>query len=420
MSRAPSAALPVPPALKEALPCATRSRSPRLSRPGPWYSLVAGAPDSSAAPGGSPTPTGSGPAASSIKVGMAYDIGGRGDKSFNDSAAAGLDKAKAELRRRDQGVRRGRRRDRPAARSAADPPRAGRVQPGHRGRFRATPVRSRPSRRSTPTPTSRSSTTSSNLQPNVANLVFAANQGSYLVGVVAAQAATSGKIGFIGGVNVPLIQAFQAGFDAGVKARQPGRQGHGQVPDPAAGLHRLQRPGQGQDGSARASTTTAPTSSIAAAGGSGNGVFKAAKAAEQARDRRRLRPVPVGHRRREGLILTSALKRVDAAVYDFIKSAVDGSTLTGVQTFRPEQRRGRLLQVQPRSPAVRGQDRRGDRGDHRRHHHRARRGELTPTVTDLRTRCTCAPTRPGRDSVRAELVPTGRRPFAARSGGTPS
>ena len=53
-----------------------------------------------------PEPSGSSSApASDVKVGLAYDIGGRGDQSFNDSAAAGLDKAEGRVRRRDQGGR---------------------------------------------------------------------------------------------------------------------------------------------------------------------------------------------------------------------------------------------------------------------------------------------------------------------------
>ena len=139
----------------------------------------------SAAPGGSPTPTGSGPAASSIKVGMAYDIGGRGDKSFNDSAAAGLDKAKAEF-----GVE-----PRSSPRSPARPTQreerlrlladggynpviavgfvyAGALEEGRRGVPRH---QLRDHRR-------RASTDG----PNVANLIFAEEQGSYLVGAAAA------------------------------------------------------------------------------------------------------------------------------------------------------------------------------------------------------------------------------------------
>ena len=110
---------------------------------------------------------------------------------------------------------------------------------------------------------------------------------------------------------------------------QPGHQDRGQVPDPAAGLHRLRRPGQGQDGRRRACTTTAPTSSTPPPAAPARGVFEAAKAGGQARPSASTptstrRPT----RRCSDVILTSMLKRVDVAVYDFIKSVADG-TFTG-------------------------------------------------------------------------------------------
>ena len=173
---------------------------------------------------------------------------------------------------------------------------------------------------------------SSNLQPNVANLVFAANQGSYIVGVIAAQAATSGKIGFIGGVNVPLIQAFQAGFDAGVVATAPTAKLTDKYLTQPPDFTGFTSPDKGQT-AAQGLYDDGSEIIFAAAGSSGNGVFKAAKAAGKLAigvdsDQYLSATADV-----KDIILTSALKRIDTAVYDFIKSAVDGSTLTGVQTF---------------------------------------------------------------------------------------
>ena len=73
---------------------------------------------------------------SDIKVGLAYDIGGRGDQSFNDAAAAGLDKAKTELGVETAGGRGHRRRDRAAKEERLRAARRRRLQPGHRGRLR--------------------------------------------------------------------------------------------------------------------------------------------------------------------------------------------------------------------------------------------------------------------------------------------
>ncbi len=75
--------------------------------------------------------------------------------------------------------------------------------------------------------------------PNVDQITFAENEGSFLVGVAAALKSKTGHIGFIGGVNVPLIKKFEAGYDAGAKAVNPKHQDRLQVPHPAAGLQRL-------------------------------------------------------------------------------------------------------------------------------------------------------------------------------------
>jgi basic membrane protein A len=57
--------------------------------------------------------------------------------------------------------------------------------------------------------------------PNVMSIMFKEHEGSFLVGVVAAKTSTTGKIGFVGGIDMPLIQKFEAGFIAGVKSVNP-------------------------------------------------------------------------------------------------------------------------------------------------------------------------------------------------------
>ena len=76
-------------------------------------------------------------------------------------------------------------------------------------------------------------------RPNVASLVFAEEQGSFLVGAAAALKTESGNIGFVGGVEMPLIQKFEAGYKAGAKAVNPDIKVDVDVPDPVAGLLRL-------------------------------------------------------------------------------------------------------------------------------------------------------------------------------------
>ena len=123
-----------------------------------------------------------------VKVGMAYDIGGRGDKSFNDAAAAGLDKAAKRARRHDQGAVRGRRaRPTPRRPQRLELLAAGGYNPiiavgfayAARGQGRRAEVPEHQLRDRRRLDASR--------PPNVANLVFAEKQGSFLVGVLAAQ-----------------------------------------------------------------------------------------------------------------------------------------------------------------------------------------------------------------------------------------
>ena len=58
-------------------------------------------------------------------------------------------------------------------------------------------------------------------QPNVRSVVFTEHEGSYLVGVAAAKASKSGTVGFIGGMDIPLIRKFACGYVQGVKATNP-------------------------------------------------------------------------------------------------------------------------------------------------------------------------------------------------------
>ena len=189
--------------------------------------------------------------ASDLKVGLAYDIGGRGDQSFNDSAAAGLDKAADEF-----GVET---KEAEASDGEADTAKEERLraarqrglQPDHRGRLRLLAARWPRSPRSSRTPSSRSSTTAPRSATTSPTSLFAEEQGSFLVGAAAALKSKAGNIGFVGGVDVPLIKKFEAGYTAGAKAVNPDIKVAGQVPRPAAGLLRLRRPGQGQDGRGR-------------------------------------------------------------------------------------------------------------------------------------------------------------------------
>ncbi|MFN8074490.1 MAG: BMP family ABC transporter substrate-binding protein [Kineosporiaceae bacterium] len=277
---------------------------------------------------------GSGGTTSDVKVGLAYDIGGRGDQSFNDSAAAGLDKAKSEFgieikeleASQNETDAQKEERLRLLASGGYDPVLAigfayatalGKVAPEFPDTTFAI--------------VDDSSLSAKN--KNVTSLVFAEEQGSYLVGVIAAQASKSGKVGFVGGVNVPLIQKFEAGFTAGVKAAKPQTTVQVKYLSEPPDFSGFGNPAAGK-AAAQGMLDAGADVVYAAAGGSGAGVFEAVaakpgsfaigvdsdqyKTADDA-----LKPI----------ILTSMLKKVDVAVYDAIKASVNGSPLTGVQVF---------------------------------------------------------------------------------------
>jgi basic membrane protein A len=285
-----------------------------------------------AACGSSSTATpGAGASKSTIKVGMAYDIGGRGDKSFNDSAAAGLDKAVTDF-----GITKN---ELSAVPDETEGQREARLTLLATGGYNpviaigfnyADAVKAVSAK--FPQTNFAIIDDSSNLQPNVANLVFAANQGSYLAGVLAASASKTGTVGFIGGVNVKLLQSFQVGFDAGAKATKPGIKVLDQYLTQPPDFKGFNAPDKGQT-VAKGMYDQGADIIFAAAGGSGLGVFKAAKAGGKLAIGVDSDQYLSASADLQPVILSSALKRVDNAVYAFIKSCVDGTPLTGVKKF---------------------------------------------------------------------------------------
>ena len=201
--------------------------------------------NSSSGGGGGGSSSASSAAKKSVKVGLAYDVGGRGDKSFNDLAAAGLEKAKADLNIQTKELS--------AVQGETDQQKADRLTllatSGYNpiiavGFAYATAL----GKVAPKFPNVHFAIVDDNsiTKPNVEGLVFTENQSSFLVGVAAALATKTKNVGFIGGVNVPLIQKFQAGYVAGVHAVNPSIKVQVAVHLAAAGLHRIQRPGQGQ------------------------------------------------------------------------------------------------------------------------------------------------------------------------------
>ena len=268
---------------------------------------------------------------SDIKVGMAYDIGGRGDKSFNDSAAAGLDQAVKELCVTSKELS--------AVPNETDAQKAARLTLLAQGGFNpivAVGFAYAPALKLVapkfPKVNFSIVDDSSYTAANVANLTFAANQASYIVGVIAAQATKTKSVGYIGGVNVPLLVSFQKGFDAGVTATDSAVKITDKYLTQPPDFSGFNAPDKGKATAAGMYDAGADVV-YAAAGGSGGGVFVAAKAASTwaigvDSDQYLSADAAV-----QSVILTSALKNVNVAVYDVINASVKGSPLTGVQVY---------------------------------------------------------------------------------------
>lgn len=155
---------------------------------------------------------------------------------------------------------------------------------------------------------------------NVANITFREEQGSFLVGVVAAKHTKSNKIGFVGGVDSPLIKKFENGFKAGVKAVNPEAEVFVQYAE------NFNAP---EKGATIASAMYDKGADIIyhAAGGTGNGVFTEAK--NRKKSGKEVWVIGVDRDQHEegmpeNVTLTSMVKRVDVAVYDVTKRAMEG------------------------------------------------------------------------------------------------
>jgi basic membrane protein A and related proteins len=292
--------------------------------------------------GGGTTPVGgSTPAASTVKVGMAYDIGGRGDKSFNDLAATGLDKAKTDF-----GIQTKELEASPGESEQAKESRLKLLADGGYnpivavGFAYATAV----SKVVPNFPETHfaiiddagncSSTADGGLgvQPNVTCLLFSENESSFLVGVAAGLATKTNNVGFIGGVNVPLIQKFEAGYDAGVKAVNPQAKIQSKYLTQPPDFTGFNDPAKGKTAALGMYNNGADVV-YHAAGGSGAGLFQAAAQVKHwaiGVDSDQYKSAPADERQ---WILTSALKGVDTATYTFIKNDVNGAFKAGATRF---------------------------------------------------------------------------------------
>ncbi|HEV7978983.1 BMP family ABC transporter substrate-binding protein [Amycolatopsis sp.] len=297
--------------------------------------LLLSACGSSSDTGSTPAPSGTGAATSSIKVGLAYDIGGRGDQSFNDSAARGLDKAKAESGFEVKELE--------AAQGETDAQKEDRLRQLAEGGYNpvigvgfayakaiGTVAKDNPDVKFAIIDDFTAGTDDG---PNIANLTFAENEGSFLVGVAAALKSKTGNVGFIGGVNTPLIQKFEVGYIAGVKAVKADATVQSKYLTQPPDFSGFNDPAKGET-AANGMFDAGADVVYAAAGGSGSGAFKAAKAKGKLgigvdSDQYNLPAMAEV----KDVIITSMVKEVDLAVYDFVNSVKDGKFAAGNKIY---------------------------------------------------------------------------------------
>ena len=272
-----------------------------------------------------PPPSAPGPApAAGPRVGLVFDVGGRGDKSFNDAADRGLTRAKQELGAQVEVMEPGQGADREAAlrqlaarkldvifgvgflftedinRLAADFP----AQRFACVDYTVTPGKAVP--------------------PNVVALKFKEEEGSFLVGALAALVSKSPRLGFVGGMEIPLIHKFRAGYAAGARHVRP----DAEVLVTFAGVtgEAFANPGKGKE-LALSLYGKGVDVIYHASGSTGLGVFEAARAQKRLAigvDSDQWAEAP-------GVVLTSMVKQVDTAVLETIRAVKEGRFQGGVR-----------------------------------------------------------------------------------------
>lgn len=162
-------------------------------------------------------------------------------------------------------------------------------------------------------------------QPNVRSVVYKEHEGSYLVGILAAMASKTKKVGFVGGMDIPLIRKFGCGYVGGAKAAGATEVIQNMTGDTPAAWNDPTKGGE----IARAQIAQGADVIYAAAGGTGVGVLQAAADASKLgigvdSNQNGLQP---------GKILTSMVKRVDVAVYDAFMDGKNGKFEYGIQNL---------------------------------------------------------------------------------------
>ncbi|HZV01233.1 MAG TPA: BMP family ABC transporter substrate-binding protein [Planctomycetota bacterium] len=258
------------------------------------------------------------------KVGLVFDVGGLGDKSFNDAANRGLEKAKKDL----------------SVDAEYKEPGEGNAREGEMRRFAAKKFdlvfgigflfTDDITNLAEKFPKVHFAcvdytVTEKKIPDNLVALRFKEHEGSFLVGALAALLSKSGKIGFVGGMNIPLIHKFEAGYKAGAKhvnekveviASYAGNNGEA-----------FKNPTKGKE-LALAQLDRGVDIIFHASGSTGLGVFEACK-------ERKAKAIGVDSdqydEKMPDTILTSMVKHVEVAVFETIKAETEGKFKGGVK-----------------------------------------------------------------------------------------
>jgi basic membrane protein A len=171
--------------------------------------------------------------------------------------------------------------------------------------------------------------------PNVADLVFREHEGSYLVGMIAASKSKTGTVGFLGGMDIPLIHRFETGYAEGAKSVNPNIK----VIDNYVGVtdSAWNNPGKGKELSLSQIDKGADVI-FTAAGNSGLGAFDAVEQYGRDPQTGQANKFVIGvdsnqNGVKPGFVLTSMVKRVDNAVYDVVKEVLYGKFDGGFHAF---------------------------------------------------------------------------------------
>ncbi len=270
----------------------------------------------------------SGSGSKEASAAIAYDIGGRGDQSFNDAAYAGLSKAEKDLgiKGNDQEPSEGES-DADKVQRLTELARSGN-NPVIGVGFAYAPAIKKVAPKF-PKTTFGIIDDTSVTGKNIANMVFNEEQGSYLAGVAAAKATKTNKVGFIGGVEVPLIKKFEAGFAQGVKDTNPKVEVLKQYLTQPPNFDGFSKPDLGK-AAAQGQLDKGADVIYHAAGLAGSGSIEAA-----AIEGKWAIGVDSDQYNQAGLakykdkILTSVTKDVSDSVYNLIKSVKDGKPQSG-------------------------------------------------------------------------------------------